>query len=693
MQVSPHQNSNTNIKIQNPFLKKFEGFDAAIPFEKIQTEHYQPALKEAIKIASLNISKIKEASTPPTFQNTIEALETSTEDMQAVCSVFFNLLNSDMSDQLQALAPQISTLKASFQSDVLLDEKLFHKVEKVYKESLQQLDTEQKRLTENTYKSFVRNGALLTPDHKKKIREIDQKLATLFPQFSERNLKAMEAFELHIKDQNIVKGLPNSTIYSASEKAKQKKVSGYLFGLEMPSYIPFMTYCTHRNLREKMWRAYSSRCVGGAFDTSDIINQIVQLKYKRAKLLGYQNHADYVLEERMAKSVDQVNAFLQQLIDASFPAAQKDLERLKKLFLKDHPGQNIKAWDILYYQEKLKAQQFAFHQEELRPYFPLDQVLQGAFDLAGRLYNLDFKKRNDISKYHPEVEVYEVIEKTTREYKALFYTDFFPRSTKRTGAWMTTFREQGLHQGQVKRPHVSIVCNFTRPTADQPSLLTFEESETLFHEFGHALHAILSDCRYVSLASPNVYWDFVELPSQFMQNWLMEKPVLDAFAQHYQNKQFIPEDLFQKIKASRQYMAGYRSLRQINFAILDMAWHAQNPGDVKDIEAFERKYTQKTTLLPPEAGTSISHAFAHIFGGGYSAGYYSYKWAEVLDADAFEHFKSNGLFNKDIANSFCNNILAKGDTEDPMILYERFRGQKPNIQALLRRDGLISSSA
>lgn len=680
-----------NSHSQNPFFEPFKGFDQSIPFDKIQAKHYRSALEQAIKIAKSRIQKIKQDSDPITFQNTIEALETSTEEMHLICNVFFNLLHSDASDDLQALAPQISSLQAAFQSDILLDEQIFDRVRKIYKKGLTILNIEERRLVEKTYRSFVRNGALLPSEDKKKIRAIDQKLATLSPQFSEKNIKAMDAFHLHIENKDEVCMLPESAVAMAAQKAKQKKLKGWLFGLEMPSYIPFMTYASNRKLRYKMWKAYSSRCVQGEFDTSKIINQIVQLKHERANLLGYKTHADYVLEERMAKSIEEVDRFLEQLIEVSYPAAQKDLKDLESLFAIDYPSEKIRPWDILYYQEKLKSQKFAFTQEDLRPYFPLDQVLQGAFDLANKLYHLSFQKREDISKYHPEVDVYEVRDEVTGKYMALFYTDFFPRPTKRTGAWMTSFRDQGLLEGKVRRPHASIVCNFTRPTENKPSLLTFEESETLFHEFGHALHAILSQCRYVSLSGPHVYWDFVELPSQFMQNWLMEKPVLNTFAKHYQDGHTIPDELFQKIISSRKYMAGYRSLRQLNFALLDMAWHAQNPGYVEDIQQFEKKHTQKTTLLPPEKEVNISHCFAHIFGGGYSAGYYSYKWAEVLDADAFEYFKENGLFKKEITDSFRKNILEKGDSEDPMDLYKRFRGKKPDPKALLRRDGLLTS--
>lgn len=684
--------TSTNLKSskENPFLKAFEAFDEAIPFQNIRPLHYKPALQMAIKTAKSYIDSIIQNPESATFQNTIEALEIATQPIHPICDVFFNLFNSDSNEDIQALAPDIASLQATFQSDLLLNEKLFKRVKKVYQQDMDVLNVEQQRLVQITYRSFVRNGGLLDLKDKKKLRDLDQKLARLFPQFSEKSVKSMSAFVLHVEDPESLKDLPEPVLAMAKTKAQEKNLKGWVFGLEMPSYIPFMTYCSDRTLRQRIWKAYSSRCFRGDFDTSHVINDIVKLRHERARLLGYQSHADYVLEERMAQNPNQVQEFLQELIQVSRPAAQKDLKLLQDIFAMDHPGQQIAPWDILYCQEKLKLRDFAFRQEDLRPYFPLEQVLQGAFDLAHKLYRLSFQKRTDIPKYHPEVDVYEVKDTSTGQYMALFYTDFFPRPTKKTGAWMTTFRSQGLFKGKIRRPHVSIVCNFTRPTTDKPSLLTFDEAETLFHEFGHALHAMLSKCHYTSLASPNVYWDFVELPSQFMQNWLMERSVLNLFAKHYQKGDLIPEDLFQKMKATRQYMAGYRSLRQLNFAVLDMAWHVKDPGCVEDIEQFEKNQTAQTALLPPQKGVTISHAFDHIFGGGYSAGYYSYKWAEVLDADAFEYFKENGLFNRATADSFRQNILEKGNTEDPMVLYKRFRGQQPDLKALLKRDGLLN---
>ena len=603
--------------------------------------------------------------------------------------VFFNLLHADASDEIQALAPEMSSLFASFSSDITLNAKLFEKIKTVYDVELSSLNGEEKKLLENTYKSFQRNGALLDSKKQERLREIDQESAKLSPEFSQRVIKATAAFELHVTSEEDVAPLPSSAKSSAKELAEEHGKKGWIFNLEMPSYVPFITYCPNQELREKMWRAYTSRCLGGEYDTSEIINKIVQLRHERARLLGYDTHADYVLEERMAKSKDKVMDFLDDLIEASLPAAQKDLDSLLR-FAKEIDGvSELKPWDVSFYQEKLRERDYELKEEDIRPYFPLGKCVQGAFDLATRLYGISFKKREDIPTYHKDVETYEITDVKTGDYVGLFYTDFFPRATKKTGAWMTSYREQGLFKGEIRRPHVSIVCNFSKPSKDHPSLLTFREVETLFHEFGHALHGILSDCKYRSLAGTSVFWDFVELPSQFMENFLMEKEVLDTFAEHYETGEKIPDALFQKMKKADKFMKGYMSLRQLNFGMLDMAWHYEDPGHVDDIEAFEAKATERTSLLPHQKGSAISAAFAHIFGGGYSAGYYSYKWAEVLDADAFEYFKENGLFDESVSQKFREHILSKGGTDDPLEMYKRFRGREPDVQALLRRDGLV----
>ena len=504
------------------------------------------------------------------------------------------------------------------------------------------------------------------------------------PKFSDNVLKAMSEFKLHVTNPKDVEGIPESTLSYAQKQAVESDKKGWLFGLDMPTYTSFMKYCSSRDLRFKMYRAFASLCVDGKYSTTEIIKKTISLRHKRTRLLGFNSHAEYVLEDRMAKTPGRVNKFLENLLSHSKKPAEDDLQKLQKLFSKDYPGENIKPWDISFYQEKLKLIEFDFSDEETRNYFKLESVIDGMFGLTKKLYDLDFRKVI-VPKYHEEVLTYKVF--LDGKYMALLYLDLFPRSNKKTGAWMTTYREQGLEEGEIKRPHVSIVCNFTTPTDTKPALITFRECEIIFHEFGHALHAILSECKYKSLSGANVHWDFVELPSQFMENWLMEKPVLDEFATHYENGEKLPTSLFDKMKRAKTFMAGLNSVRQINFSILDMAWHSGYIDEKKlDIESFEKRHS--VSLLPHEKGTTRSNSFAHIFAGGYSAGYYSYKWAEVLDADAFEYFKENGLFDPKIAESFKNNILSKGATDEPEVLYRKFRGRDADIKALLRREGI-----
>ncbi len=674
---------------KNPLLEEFTGFDNCVPLDQIQPGHFLPAAKLAIDEAKRNIETIKNNPDTPTFENTIEALEFSSEKLSPIMETFGNLLHANATDEIQSLAPELFGLHASFASDISLDSKLFERVKAVY-DSKPKLGIEESRLLKNSYKSFTRNGALLSENKKEKIRTIDQRLSQLSPEFSEKVIKATSEFELIVENKRDVEGIPESAVESAKELATAKKAPDkWIFNLEMPSYIPFLTYSPSRELREKMWMAYASRCLGGKYDTTQIIQEIVSLKHERAEILGYETHAHYVLEERMAKTPEKVESFLNELIEVSRPAAERDLKKVTEVMKEETSSDDMKPWDFAYYQEKLKKKTFDFDSEELRPYFSLDKVVSGAFELAEKLYGLSFSEMSDIPTYHPDVKVYKVTQKNSGEYVSLFYTDFFPRATKKTGAWMTQFREQGTRGGKKLRPHVSIVCNFTKPTQSKPSLLSFMEVRTLFHEFGHALHGMLSDCKYPSLASPNVYWDFVELPSQFMENWIKEREVLDTFAHHYETGETIPEDLFKKLRASDQFLTGYSSLRQLNFGVLDMAWHGKKNVNISSVEDFEKEATKRTSLLPKTPGTANSPAFSHIFGGGYSAGYYSYKWAEVLEADAFEYFKENGLFNDKVAQDFKNHVLSRGGTEEPMDLYTRFRGREPDPKALLRRDGLI----
>jgi peptidyl-dipeptidase Dcp len=592
---------------------------------------------------------------------------------------------------MMKLAPEVYQRISAFSSDISLDPVLFSRVQSVYSQREQLgLAGEQSRLLENTYKSFVRNGALLSEQEKAKIRQIDQELAALSPQFSENVLKATNVFELWITNPQDLEGLPEGALEAAAIAAKNKgRESQWLITLQVPSYLPVLTYAKNRALREKVWRASGSRAFRDSFDNQEIVKKTVQLRAERAQLLGFKNHAEFVLSERMAKNPDTVIQFLNGLLAASKEAAHKDLEEVKKFAL-DRDGLNdFKPWDFSYYSEKLKETKYAFNEEDLRPYFQLENVVEGVFTHARKLYGIIFKENNKVEPYHPEVKAYDIIEEKTGRYLGLFYTDFFPRETKKGGAWMTSYRDQGLFQGQIRRPHISIVCNFTKPTDTKPSLLTYDEVRTLFHEFGHALHGMLSECNYRSLSGTNVYWDFVELPSQIMENWVGEKEGLDIFAKHYQTGEPIPAELVAKLKKSQKFQSGSSCLRQLQFAFLDLTWHTTDPSLLTHVDQFENETTAPFRILDKVEGQNSSCSFSHIFAGGYAAGYYSYKWAEVLDADAFEFFLEKGLFNPEVAQKFKENILQRGGTEHPMDLYKKFRGREPDPQALLRRDGLI----
>lgn len=675
----------------NPLLMPFTAKDQAVPFDQIKVEHYLPALDEAITLAKSNIAKIKANSATPDFENTIVALETVSEKADVIATIYGNLESAHSDDAFQALATEIYPKLTALASDVALDEEIFKRVKTVYdNRNSMKLTAEQTRLLEKTYLSFVRNGALLSPEQKETLRQIDQEMSVLGPKYSENVLKATNSFEMFLDKHEDVAGIPEGVLEGAAAAAEAKGKKGqWFFNLQIPSYLPFMTYANNRALREKMSKAYSSRAFGGEFDNQEIVKKIVTLRAKRANLLGFKTHAEFVLAERMAKDPGTVATFLQKLLKASKAAGQKDVSEVFEFAAKLDAIPELKPWDFGYYSEKLKEEKYAFNEEDLRPYFKLENVVDGVFTHAKQLYGLTFKENKDIPVYHPEVKAYEIYEEKSGKYMGLFYTDFFPRETKKGGAWMTQFRGQGLIGGELKRPHVSIVCNFTKPTPTKPSLLTYDEVRTLFHEFGHALHGMLSDVTYQSLSGPNVYWDFVELPSQIMENWAGEKEGLDLFARHYETNEPMPEDLIKKLKASQQFQAGYASCRQLQFGMLDMAWHTADPSLIKDVDAFEEMATAETRLFPKVPGTNSSVSFSHIFAGGYSAGYYSYKWAEVLDADAFEYFKEEGLFSPEVARKFKEFILSKGGTEHPMDLYKKFRGREPDPNALLRRDGLI----
>ena len=670
-------------------------------FDQIRIEHIEPTLNTALQTARANFETIKADTRAPDFLNTIEALNVSSEDLDWSASYFFNLLSAHTSDAWQALAPKVSSLLSQFSSDVNLDQKLFERVKVVYEKyfdkngpnslALKELSPEQRQLLRKTYLGFSRNGALLPDDKKAELRALDQEMALLSPKFDENVLKAVNQFFLHLTSDEDVAGLPPSGLEAGRAAAQERKLYGYVYTLHAPSYIPFMTFANRRDLREKLWRAFSSRAMDGDIDNRPVATKVADLRRQRAQLLGYQSHADYVLQERMAQNSTTVAKFLEDLRKTYRPHAEKDVEAIRALAERLDGIKEIKPWDIAFYSEKLKFELFDFDEEQLRPYFQLEKVIRGAFLHAERLYGLSFKKVTEFPVYHPDVQVFEVSD--AQGFVGLLYADFFPRESKRGGAWMTTFRDQGLWKGKVERPLVAIVCNFTKPVAGKPSLITYDEVSTLFHEFGHALHALLSKCHYRSMSGTNVYWDFVELPSQIMENWVQEKESLDLFAEHFETGEKIPQELIDKIKRSRTFLSGYAGLRQISLGLLDMAWAtikdslAQNSAF--SVDAFEEKAVAPAIVLPKIPGTCTSTSFSHIFAGGYSAGYYSYKWAEVLDADAFEFFKEKGLFSKDVAQRFRDEILSRGGSEPPAELYQRFRGRNADPMALLRRDGLV----
>ena len=671
----------------NPLLNSFDTPFNTVPFNEIKLEHYIPAIKKAIEIGLQNIDKIENNLEKPTFKNTILALECCSEDLSTALRVYFNLYNSEANEEFQKLAEQISPMCANFDNDLFLNAKLFSKVKAIY-DIVDQLPKEDARLTEKFYKSFVRNGALLSDTDKKKMRHIDEKLSVLSPRFSKNVLNATNAFELWIEDGKELDGLPELVLVAAKEEAKAKgNENAWLFTLQMPSYFPFMKYAKNRELREKMYIASQTKCTSGEFNNCDIIIEIIQLKFEKAQLLGYDTYADFILEDRMAENVSTVNKFMEDLYEPSMTAAKIDIKLIADYAEEIDGVSTLKPWDLSYYSEKLQEEKFGFDDETLRPYFSSESVISGAFNVANKLYGLSFEKLDSIQVFHPDVEVYEVSE--DKKYIGLLYIDLYPRSTKKSGAWMNELRSQGYTRGKVERPHVTMTCNLTKPSKDKPSLLTLSEVETIFHEFGHCLHGLLSDCKYQSIGGTSVKWDFVELPSQIMENWVIEKKALDLFAKHYKTGENISEEIIDKVRSSRQFLSGLMSIRQLQFGYLDMAYHSVNPNIINNPLSYEKEILKKTQLMESVEGTSISCSFSHIFAGGYSAGYYSYKWAEVLDADAFEKFKEDGIFNKDTAKSFRLNILSKGNLDNPKELYKNFRGAEPSTKPLLKREGLL----
>ncbi len=673
----------------NPLLEKFETPFESAPFSKIKNEDYKPAFIQAIEEAKAEIDAITANPEAPTFANTIEAMELSGEKLGRISSIFFNLNSAETNDEIQEIAQEVSPLLSEFGNDVRLNQDLFERIKVVYnqKDSLNLTD-EQAYLLEKKYKGFSRNGANLNEEDKNKLREIDKQLSMLSLQFGQNVLAETNAYELIITDENDLKGLPQYAIDQAKADAEQKNHEGWLITLQAPSYIPFMQYAENRELREKLFRANGVKAYqNNEFNNEENVKNIVKLRHERAKILGYKTHADYVLEERMAKTPTTVLDFLNDLLTKAKPFAEKEIEELTA-FAKETDGiETLQRWDHAYYAEKLKQKKFSLSDEELKPYFQLENVIQGAFDVATKLYEITFKEIHNIDKYNDEVTTYEVLDKNGA-FLSLLYADFFPRAGKRPGAWMTSYREASNVNGNTKRPHVSIVCNFTKPTKDTPSLLTFQEVTTLFHEFGHALHGMLPNTTYESLSGTNVYWDFVELPSQFYENFCYEPEALKLFAKHYQTGEIIPQELIEKVKASSSFMEGYQTVRQLSFGLLDMAYHANDLAEINDLQQFEKETFKQTELYPEIDKNMMSTSFSHIFQGGYSSGYYSYKWAEVLDADAFAFFQETGIFNPETAQKFYK-LLSSGGTVEPMKLYEEFRGHKPTADALLKRAGLI----
>ena len=670
----------------NPLLQDFH----FAPFSKIKTEHFKPAILEAIDLAKNEIKEISDSTAAPTFKNTIETLEFSGKKLDRITSIFFNLNSAETNEKIQKIAQEVSPLLTEFKNDIILNEDLFERVKVVFnkKESLG-LNGEQIMLLDKKYKAFSRNGANLNLVDKNKLREIDKKLSSLSLKFGENVLAEANKFELHITNESDLDGLPDHVKEAASEVANSKNKEGWIFTLEYPSYIPFMKYAKNRELRKTMALAFGAKGFqNDELDNQDNVLQIVKLRFDRAKILGYKSHADFVLEERMAKNPETVTAFLQDLLEKAKPAAKEEFTKLES-FAKDLEGIDLlQKWDAAYFQEKLKQKLFNLDDEILKPYFQLNNVIDGVFTVAKKLYNLTFTEVKDIDVYHEDVKTYQVTDNEGKEV-ALFYADFHPRAGKRDGAWMTVYKSQEILDGKNTRPHISIVCNFTKPTKKTPSLLTFNEVTTLFHEFGHALHGMLANTTYPSLSGTSVYWDFVELPSQVLENWCYEPEALQLFAKHYETGEIIPQELIDKIKKASNFHEGMATLRQISFGMLDMGYHAVDPSKINSIKEFENEAFEPTKLYPDVKENCMSTSFSHIFQGGYSSGYYSYKWAEVLDADAFEYFKEKGIFNPEVAKKFQETVLSLGGTEEPMTLYKRFRGKEPQPDALLKRAGLL----
>lgn len=688
----------------NPFLQKYNTPHSTAPFDIIKFEDYEPAFMQGIKEEDEEIEAIINNPEKPTFENTIDPLEKPDGILSRVENVFFNLLSSETTDEMEKLAQKISPILSEHSNNITLNEKLFARIKAVYEEHKERdfadLNLEQKKVLTDTYEGFVRNGANLPDDKKEQLRKLSSELGVLSLQFSQNNLKDTNAFKLHITDIEQLKGLPESALDAAKEAAKEEgKEEGYVFTLHAPSYLPVMTYCANRELRQQIWTAYNTQCTKGDNCNVEIVKKIVNLHRELAEILGYKTYADYVLVHRMAEKSDNVYKLLNDLIDAYMPTAKKEVAAIEAM-AKELEGDDfiVQPWDFGYYSNKLKEKKFNINSEMLRPYLELSKVRKGVFGLATKLYGITFVPNTEISVYHPDVEAFDVIDKDG-SFLAVLYCDFHPRKTKKSGAWMTEFKSQWTEEktrecGSTEaetinsRPHISIVMNFTKPTADKPALLTLGEVETFLHEFGHSLHGMFANSHYKSLSGTNVYRDFVELPSQIMENFCTEPEFLNTFASHYETGEPIPQELLDRIKAANNFNVAYACMRQVSFGLLDMAYYTLNTTFDEDVEAFEKKAWERAQVLPSIPGACMSVQFSHIMAGGYSAGYYSYKWAEVLDADAFSLFKEKGIFSTEVAQSFRDNILSRGGSEHPAVLYRRFRGQDPTIDALLKRNGI-----
>ena len=674
---------------QNPFLTAYNTPHETTPFHLIKTEHFEPAVLAGIKEQNREIDEIINNPETPTFSNTIAALERSGKTLDRITTVFGNLLSAETNDEMQAIAERIMPQLTEHSNNISLNEKLFSRIKSVYEsEDKQSLNQEETMLLKKTYDGFIRSGANLSDEHKKRFRKLSSELSVLTLKFSQNNLKEKNSYELPLTLEQL-EGLPESVLTAYAQTAKERSKENYIVTLEAPSFIPFMKYCKNRELREQLYRAYNTQCThDNEYNNLDIVKKLVNLRLELAQLLGFETAADYVLTKRMAANSNNVYQLLNQLLEAYTPTAQKEVAEVETL-AKDLDGEDFQLmpWDWAFYSRILKEKKFNIDEEILRPYFELNKVIEGVFGLSTRLYGITFQENKNIPVYHADVKAYEVYDKDN-SFLAVLYTDFHPRTSKRSGAWMTNYKEQWIDEKGNSRPHVSVTMNFTKPSAEKPALLTFGEVTTFLHEFGHALHGMFANTTYQSMSGTNVYWDFVELPSQIMENFAIEKEFLNTFAKHYQTGESIPSELIQRLIDASNFNVAYACLRQLSFGLLDMAWYTRTTPFEGDVRTYEKEAWKKAQVLPDIEDTCMTVQFSHIMAGGYSAGYYSYKWAEVLDADAFSLFKEKGIFNQETANSFRENVLSKGGTEDPMVLYKNFRGKEPSINALLKRNGI-----